>query len=112
MSAGPSNGVDLTNVMHVPFCIQMGEQDVAYRRHEDAVTSDQRIATLAAECTQAAYVHEILLHAGKGHNFYDEDDLRQPQAVIGSPAVWYASDDCTSCTIRQINTNAVDWVSQ
>jgi hypothetical protein len=111
MSAGHSNGVDLTNVMHVPFCIQMGEHDAAYGRHEDAVTSGQRLSSLALESPKHTYVHEVLLHADKGHNFYDENDSRQLQAVIESPTEWYRSDDRTRCVKRQINTNAIDWVS-
>ncbi|KAG9569652.1 hypothetical protein KCU71_g2206, partial [Aureobasidium melanogenum] len=112
MSAGHSNDVDLTNIMHVPFCIQMGEHDTAYGRHEDAVVSGQRIATLAAVSAQNTYVHEVLLHAGRGHDFYDEDDSRQLQTVVESPEAWYESDDRRNCTKTQVNTNAVDWVSQ
>lgn len=112
MSAGHSNGVDLTNIMHVPFCIQVREQDTAYGRHEDAVTSAQRITSLAAGSSEDTYVHEVLLLAGRGHNFYDEDDLRQLQAVIESPTEWCESDDRAKCIKRWTNTNAVDWVSQ
>ncbi|KAG9606257.1 hypothetical protein KCU77_g218, partial [Aureobasidium melanogenum] len=112
MSAGHSNEVDLTNNMHVPFCIQMGEHDTAYGRHEDAVVSGQRVATLAAVSAQNTYVHEVLLHVGRGHDFYDEDDSRQPQTVVESPEAWYESDDRLNCTKTQVNTSAVDRVSR
>jgi hypothetical protein len=68
MSAGHSNGVDLTNAMHVPFCIQIGEHDTLYGRHENAVRSGQRISILAAISLQDTYVGEVLLYAGSNNH--------------------------------------------
>jgi predicted esterase len=110
MSAGHSNGVSLLNLMNTPICIQMGEYDEAYGRNEDAVRCGAQLSSLAAY--SPGYIHDVFLHARKAHNFRDEEQTRIPQAVIQSPSHWLTSISRNVCPSVELNTNAVDWVSQ
>jgi predicted esterase len=110
MSAGHSNGVSLLNLMNTPICIQMGEHDEAYGRNEDAVRAGAQLSSLALHST--GYIHDVFLHAGKAHNFRDEEQARVLQAVVQSPLQWLSSTRRDVCPKIILNTNAVDWVSQ
>jgi dienelactone hydrolase len=98
MSAGHPNGVSLINVCNVPFAIQMGERDAAYKRNESAVEYSRKFDELA-KAFPNHYLHTLFLHAGKPHNFLDNHPMSEPQAVVVDGE-----------TVKK-NTNAIDWVS-
>lgn len=108
MSAGHPNGVSLKNLASVPFLLQVGELDGAYNRNRVTAEYGDKLAALAA-AAPGAYVHEVNVHAGRPHNFYDNDPSERPQSVLEDPHAWLT--DGAHETVKR-NTNAVRWLSQ
>jgi dienelactone hydrolase len=108
MSAGHPNGVSLTNIQHVPLLLQVGEEDRAYKRNRVTAEYDAKIAALNA-ADPASYQHETFIHAGKGHNFYDNDPRQTQQPIIANPQAWLRNEERV---ITSRNTNAVAWLAQ
>lgn len=98
MSAGHHNGVSLINVCNVPFAIQMGEMDAAYKRNESAIAYNKNFDELA-KAFPGHYVHALFLHAGKPHNFLDNHPKSELQTVV-----------MDGQKVKK-NTNAIDWLS-
>lgn len=98
MSAGHPNGVSLVNVCNVPFALQMGERDAAYKRNESAVEYSRKFTDLA-KAFPNHYLHTLFLHAGKPHNFLDNHPKSEPQLVV-----------IDGQQVKK-NTNAIDWLS-
>ncbi len=69
MSAGHPNGVSLKNLKNVPFYIQCGENDCAYKRNEETVryAKDENVT-------------EAFIHRGKGHQIVDNGGVMQEMA--------------------------------
>ncbi len=108
MSAGHPNDVSLVNLLHVPMLLQVGEQDSAYNRNHVTVEYAAKLASLRA-AHPTGYEHENFVHAGKGHNFYDNDDHQTPQPVLADPQAWLRNGQRT---IAARNTNAIAWLEQ
>jgi dienelactone hydrolase len=98
MSAGHHNGVSLINVCNVPFAIQMGEMDAAYKRNESAIAYNKSLDEFE-KAFPGHYVHALFLHAGKPHNFLDNHPKSEHQSVI------------LNSEQEKKNTNAIDWLS-
>jgi len=99
MSAGHPNGVSLVNDCNVPFVIQMGERDAAYKRNETAGEYNKKFNELE-KAFPNHYIHALFLHAGKPHNFLDNHPARELQTVI------------VDGKTEKKNTNGIDWVNQ
>lgn len=98
MSAGHHNGVSLINVCNVPFAIQMGEVDAAYKRNESAIAYNTYLNGLE-QAFPKHYTHILFLHAGKPHNFLDNHPRSEPQEIV-----------LDGQKVKK-NTNAIDWLS-
>ena len=108
MSAGHPNGVSLVNVQHVPMLLQVGEQDRAYDRNRVTAEYDAKLTALQA-ADPLTYQHETFVHAGKGHNFYDNDPSQTEQPVMASAQAWLRGEERA---IAARNTNAIAWLDQ
>ncbi|MEI7947969.1 MAG: PHB depolymerase family esterase [bacterium] len=98
MSAGHHNGVSLINLCNVPFALQMGEMDAAYKRNESAVAYNKNFDELE-KAFPKHYLHSLFLHAGKPHNFLDNHPKSEPQLVV-----------VDGQKVKK-NTNGIDWVT-
>ena len=58
MCAGHPNGVSVTNFMHVPTLLQVGECDTAYNRHKIAVQYNQSLQKRREACGGDGYISE------------------------------------------------------
>ncbi|MEI6809849.1 MAG: hypothetical protein WCN95_14115 [bacterium] len=107
MSAGHHNGVGPVNLYNLPFLIQMGEQDVSYSRHKDAVNFSLALDKLQKE--YGGYVHDCFLHLGKGHGIAERDQAGTPQDVIANLTAWREKGDRVT---KPVNANAITWVGR
>jgi poly(3-hydroxybutyrate) depolymerase len=108
MSAGHHNNVDRRNLYKLPFLMQVGERDTAYRRH----TATAQFALSLKELRsghKGGYIYDIFIHHNKPHNFRDYDHRGTKYDIIADPSKWLHKKDRT--TKRQ-DTNAVKWLSQ
>jgi len=97
MMAGHPNEASPLGLRNVPFAIQVGANDAAYRRNEIAAEWGRQLDALQ-QADPSGYVHFTELHAGKGH-WMDRDDrkavpwmekfTRDPLPV---KVVWYQDD--------------------
>jgi hypothetical protein len=106
MSAGHHNGVNPRNLYNLPFLIQVGERDAAYKRNTEAVKYYQKLQKLQ-QSEGKGYIHEINVHAGRPHNFYDHHPNEAPQQVLVNPANWLKTGK--SPTVSR-NTSAIAWL--
>lgn len=97
MMAGHPNEASPLGLRNVPFAIQVGADDAAYRRNEIAAEWGKKLDALE-QADPAGYVHFTELHAGRGHwmNLEDrkaipwmEKFTRQP---LPEKVVWYQDD--------------------
>jgi poly(3-hydroxybutyrate) depolymerase/transglutaminase-like putative cysteine protease len=77
MMAGHPNGVSLLNLRNVPFALQVGEKDSAYKRNEVAKEYGAQLAKLRL-ADPGGYENLVRIHAGKGHWMDREDKLALP----------------------------------
>lgn len=108
MSAGHPNSVDLQNLACLPIALQAGQNDYLYNRNRVTAEMNDKLDSLARE-HPGNYIHTTLVHANKGHAFYDNHPNELPQVVLDNPHKWLT--DGTSNTI-QCNTNAIRWLNQ
>jgi hypothetical protein len=66
MMAGHAGEASPLPLRNLPFAIHVGERDVAYQRNQQAKDWKQKLDDLQKSDPQG-YVHEVVLHAGKGH---------------------------------------------
>ncbi len=66
MMAGHPNGASPLGLRNVPFAIQVGENDSAFRRNKVAAEWGIKLDDLQKD-DPAGYAHFVELHAGKGH---------------------------------------------
>jgi len=74
MMAGHPNSASPLNLRNVPFAIQVGANDGAYRRNQVAAEWGKKLDVLQAE-DAGGYPHFTEVHAGKGH-WMDMDDRK------------------------------------
>lgn len=77
MMAGHPNGVSPLSLRNVPFALQVGEKDAAYKRNEVAKEYGEQLAKLR-EADPKGYEHLVKIHAGKGHWMDRDDKLALP----------------------------------
>ena len=102
MSAGCPNHIKLENLRNLPFIIQAGEKDAAYRRNELIAEYDAYLDELQKK--YGGFVHEAYIHFDRPHNFRDEDDTFAPKSVMKNNQKWLTDSDRT---VKEVNTNAV-----
>ncbi|MGN0298412.1 MAG: hypothetical protein ACI4C1_04385 [Lachnospiraceae bacterium] len=108
MSAGHPNSVDLTNLYHLPLSLQVGEKDGAYERNHITARYGLYLNRLALRYGDG-YIHRVLIHSQKPHNFRDNEPNRIPQTVIADYKAWILQGNDTTA---ELNTNAIDFVNQ
>ncbi len=108
MSAGHHNGTSPRNLYRVPFLLQVGERDAAYKRNHATVDFAAKLRDLHAK-DPAGYIHELFVHAGRPHSFRDNDPKGGEYPVLASPFEWRGGAR-PKATPR--NTSAVAWLSK
>ncbi|KAJ7270307.1 hypothetical protein C8J57DRAFT_1321597 [Mycena rebaudengoi] len=111
MSAGHPNGTNLVNLASVPLLLQVGENDSAYHRNTVTAEYNDKLNALAAS-GNGEYVHEAFIHAGRPHNFLDNDASERPRMVLANPHAWLTEGNRFSHSNKQANTNAIRWLEQ
>jgi poly(3-hydroxybutyrate) depolymerase len=76
MMAGHPNEASPLGLRNLPFILQVGALDVAYKRNQVAEDWGRKLAALH-QADPEGYVHKVELHAGKGHWM----DLADRQAI-------------------------------
>lgn len=109
MSAGHHNGVSPVNLFKVPFLMQVGELDAAYKRNVATVQYAQRIRKLQQESPDG-YLHQVFVHweCGHGHvrdHFGSEDKA----SIIKNPEEWI--QDPESREQASANCDAIAWLN-
>ena len=77
MMAGHPNGVSVLSLRNLPFIIQMGEKDGAYKRNEVAVEYGRKLDALQ-KTDPKGYIHKTVIHKGMGHWMNRKDALALP----------------------------------
>ena len=108
MSAGHHNGVDPANLYNLPFLLQVGQLDTAYKRHRATVAFGDKLRGLRQK-HPGGYLHQLFVHAGMPHNFADNNRAGAPQRVLARPSRWLGDGDIST---RRADTNAVTWLSR
>ncbi|QEG23966.1 PHB depolymerase family esterase [Mariniblastus fucicola] len=109
MMAGHHNNVSVVNYRNVPFLIQMGEKDAAFKRNIQAAKFDAKLNEAAESF--GGYPHETLIHLDGNHNNWIPASSmlsRQENIVIADPGKWLDGDRTTATK----NTNSIVWLSK
>ncbi|EMI46640.1 Transglutaminase-like domain protein [Rhodopirellula sp. SWK7] len=77
MMAGHPNETDAKGLRNVPFALQMGGKDTAYKRNQIAAEWKEKLATLQAADADG-YRHFVKIYPGKGHWMDREDAVAIP----------------------------------
>ncbi len=77
MMAGHPNGVSLESLRNVPFALQVGANDAAYKRNSVAKEYGERLAKLRA-ADPKGYEHFVKIPEGKGHWMGGDDKVALP----------------------------------
>ena len=110
MSAGHPNGIDLTNLYHVPFAIQMGELDGSYDRNKEAAKYGQKLADLQ-KAHPKGYKHDVFIHWEKEHSYVkDHSGKNATSEIIVNPNDWLVNENTKKKENK--NTDAIHWMSQ
>jgi poly(3-hydroxybutyrate) depolymerase len=103
MMAGHPGESSALNLRNLPFALHVGEKDSAFERNRRATEWKQRLAELHQQDPQG-YVHEAVLHPGKGHWMDREDASAIPWMArftrnpTPNKVVWHdAGSKNTSC---------------
>ena len=90
MSSGHPNGISLVNLYNLPIQLQAGEFDTAYDRN--TVTAEYGIYLDELQAAEPdGYVHRVLIHLNKGHNYPDYEATKQ--SVIENYAQWLSGGE-------------------
>lgn len=108
MSAGHHNNVPPENLFNLPFLIQVGEKDASYKRNQAAVKYDLKLDELTKK-NPGSYIHDIFVHANRGHNFLDNHPAEKRQKVLEYPEKLISG---AKSNLVEKNTSAVRWVSK
>ena len=100
MMAGHPNETSPLGLRNVPFALQVGELDSAYRRNDIAGEWKTKLAKLQAS-DPAGYRHFVKIHPNKGHWMNREDAIAIPWMAkmtrnAAPPRVVWKQDDVTS----------------
>ena len=112
MCAGHPNGVSVTNYMHVPTLLQVGECDTAYNRHKIAVQYNQSLQQRRKACGGDGYVSECRVHSRAGHSYIkDRGDVTAP--IIANNSTWISGGARPgACSDKSIAGNSIRWLHQ
>ncbi|MEZ6142754.1 MAG: hypothetical protein R3B84_19505 [Zavarzinella sp.] len=77
MMAGHPNGVSLLSVRNLPFALQVGGNDSAYKRNEVGAQYGKLLEKYHKEDPEG-YTHLVKIHEGKGHWMNLEDKIALP----------------------------------
>ena len=77
MMAGHPNGVSMLSLRNVPFALQVGGNDAAYKRNEVAKEYGEQLDKLQKDDPKG-YPHLVKIHEGKGHWMNLEDKAALP----------------------------------
>jgi poly(3-hydroxybutyrate) depolymerase len=77
MMAGHPNGISLASLRNLPFTLHMGANDSAYDRNKVAIQYGAMLDAMQA-ADPGGYVHETVIHPGKGHWMNNEDRIAVP----------------------------------
>jgi hypothetical protein len=77
MLAGHPNGVSLLSLRNVPFALQVGANDSAYKRNAVAKEYGEKLDRLRKDDPKG-YEHLVKIHEGKGHWMDREDRAALP----------------------------------
>lgn len=77
MMAGHPNETKPIGLRNLPFALHVGADDAAYKRNAIAAQWGERLDELAAE-DPGGYLHQVQVHAGKGHWMDREERVALP----------------------------------
>lgn len=77
MMAGHPNGVSMLSLRNVPFALQVGGNDTAFKRNEVAKEYGEKLDKLQKDDPKG-YEHMVKIHAGKPHWMNLEDKIALP----------------------------------
>ena len=121
MSAGHSNGVSLQNLINLPICLQVGEQDTgttppsAYDRSMDTANKGKELDGYASQFTNPTtpvYVHDVFLHLTPSPERPDPPKNTEPLTIYyyrhnsWEDGAWLARSDRPKSTVIK---DYVDW---
>ncbi len=97
MMAGHPNEAKPLGLRNIGFALHMGANDKAYKRNEVAVEWSERLGELAKK-DSGGYLHQVVIHSGKGHWMDGEDRMAIPwmaefaRQPFPKRVVWYQDD--------------------
>lgn len=109
MSAGHHNNVSPVNLQHVPFLLQVGELDKAYKRNQATVEFAQKLQQWQQVHPQQ-YTHQVFVHWNKRHSYVADCPQSATSAIVANPYEWL--QNTANKRRSKAATNAVAWVSK
>lgn len=113
MTAGHPEWIDVTNLRNLPFFLQVGELDDAYKRNTVTVEYSQKLDALA-EQYGGGYEHYCYVHADKVHGVVG-DNAKDEQTVIADVDAWLEAQQSgtayTGGTVKE-NTHAAERMTE
>ena len=102
----------MTNFMHVPTLLQVGECDTAYNRHKIAVQYNQTLQKRRADCQDDGYISECRVHSRAGHSYIkDRGDVTAP--IIANNSTWVSGGAKPGASAdKSIQGNSIRWLHQ
>lgn len=108
MSAGHNNWIGFDNLSNLPFLIQMGQNDGAYKRNRNSVENTIQLDSLQKE--RGGYPHQLNLHFGGSHNSWrDNDPSGAPHTLVSNPKEWHSGKPAGKTSA---DTNAIHWLKK
>ncbi|WP_299454612.1 hypothetical protein [uncultured Microscilla sp.] len=109
MSAGHHNNVSPLNLGQVPFLLQVGELDNAYKRNKATVGFAQKLRHLQQKYP-SQFKHQVFVHWGKQHSRVADCPRNRKSVVIANPYEWQQNPSRKK--LGRATTNAIAWLSQ
>jgi poly(3-hydroxybutyrate) depolymerase len=109
MSAGHHNNISPINLQHVPFLLQVGELDKAYKRNQATVEFAQKLKQWQQKHPKH-FKHQVFVHWSKRHSYVADCPPSTSSAIVANPYEWLQN----TATKRRgkAATNAIAWVNQ
>lgn len=109
MSAGHHNNISPMNLQHVPFLLQVGELDKAYKRNKATVEFAQKLKQWQQKHPQY-FKHQVFVHWNKRHSYVADCPQSTFSTIVANPFEWLQN---TAAKSRgKAATNAIAWLTQ
>lgn len=109
MSAGHHNNISPINLQHVPFLLQVGELDKAYKRNQATVAFAQKLRQWQQKYPQH-FKHQVFVHWGKRHSYVADCPRTAFSTIVANPDEWL--QNATTKRRGKAATNAIAWLAQ